>query len=286
MVETSRSLGRVANVRQRALPESGSLIEAPRKENGSMAIATHQLEKLNGATAEEVLGWGLEEFHPRMAISAAFLPEDMVVIDLAHRINSDVRVFTLDTGRLPQETYDLIDLVRGRYDINIEVMFPDAADVEAMTRKHGLNLFYKEKSLRLLCCHVRKVIPLERALSKLDAWVTGLRAGQNVTRADIVKVEVDHAHGDVLKLNPIADWSKDQVWDYIRSNNVPYSALYDQGYTSVGCAPCTRPIQPGEDDRAGRWWWEPAEDKECGLHHQSPSEHFQEELAWVKAQRT
>ena len=176
--------------------------------------------------------------------------------------------------------------MRGRYDINIEVMFPDAADVEAMTRKHGLNLFYKEKSLRLLCCHVRKVIPLERALSQLDAWVTGLRAGQNVTRADIVKVEVDHAHGDVLKLNPIADWSKDQVWDYIRGNNVPYSALYDQGYTSVGCAPCTRPIQPGEDDRAGRWWWEPAEDKECGLHHQSPSEHFQEELAWVKAQRT
>jgi len=246
-----------------------------------MAIATDQLERLNTGTAEDVLSWGLEEFHPRMAISAAFLPEDMVVIDLAHRINPDVRVFTLDTGRLPQETYDLIDQVRGRYDINIQVMFPDAADVEAMTRKHGLNLFYKEKSLRLLCCHVRKVIPLERALSELDAWVTGLRAGQNVTRADIVKVEVDHAHGDILKLNPIADWS-----NYIRSNNVPYSALYDQGYTSVGCAPCTRPIQPGEDDRAGRWWWEPAEDKECGLHHQSPSEHFQEELAWVKAQRT
>lgn len=251
-----------------------------------MAIATHQLEKLNGATAEEVLGWGLDEFHPRMAISAAFLPEDMVVIDLAHRINKDVRVFTLDTGRLPQETYNLIDQVRGRYGIDIEVMFPDASDVEAMTRKHGLNLFYNEKSLRLLCCHVRKVIPLERALSNLDAWVTGLRAGQNVTRSDIVKVEVDHAHGDVMKLNPIADWSKDQVWDYIKGNNVPYSALYDQGYTSVGCAPCTRPIQPGEDDRAGRWWWEPAEDKECGLHHQSPSEHFQEELAWVKAQRT
>jgi thioredoxin-dependent adenylylsulfate APS reductase len=251
-----------------------------------MAIATEQIQQLNTSSAEEVLSWGLEEFHPRLAISAAFLPEDMVVIDLAHKINPDVRVFTLDTGRLPQETYNLIDEVRGRYDINIEVMFPDAQDVEAMTRKHGLNLFYTDKSLRLLCCHVRKVIPLERALANLDAWVTGLRAGQNVTRADIVKVEVDHAHGDVIKLNPIADWTKDQVWDHIRANKVPYSALYDQGYTSVGCAPCTRPIKPGEDDRAGRWWWEPAEDKECGLHHLSPSEAFQEELAWLKEQRT
>src|ERR1044071_2570504 len=178
-----------------------------------MAIATEQMQQLNTASAEEVLTWGLEEFHPRLAISAAFLPEDMVVIDLAHKINADVRVFTLDTGRLPQETYNLIDEVRGRYNINIEVMFPDAQDVELMTRKHGLNLFYNEKSLRLLCCHVRKVIPLERALANLDAWVTGLRAGQNVTRADIVKVEVDTAHGDILKLNPIADWSKDQVWD-------------------------------------------------------------------------
>ncbi|MGZ4142493.1 MAG: phosphoadenosine phosphosulfate reductase domain-containing protein, partial [Actinomycetota bacterium] len=130
-----------------------------------MAVAVEALEKLNGATAEEVLAWGLEEFHPRLAISAAFLPEDMVVIDLAQRINPKVRVFTLDTGRLPQETYDLIDKVCGRYRIDIEVMFPDAADVEAMTRKHGLNLFYNDKSLRLLCCHIRKVIPLERALA-------------------------------------------------------------------------------------------------------------------------
>ena len=171
-------------------------------------------------------------------------------------------------------------------DLDERIERNDGRPIPASIFDFGLNLFYNEKSLRLLCCHVRKVIPLERALSGLDAWVTGLRAGQNVTRADIVKVEVDTAHGDILKLNPIADWSKDQVWNYIKTNNVPYSALYDQGYTSVGCAPCTRPIQPGEDDRAGRWWWEPAEDKECGLHHQSPSEHFQEELAWVKAQRT
>lgn len=251
-----------------------------------MTIAAEDLTRYSDATAEEVLGWALDTYHPRLAISAAFLPEDMVVIDLAHRIRPDVRVFTLDTGRLPDETYKLIDEVRDKYGIDIEVMFPDAGDVEAMVRKHGLNLFYKDQALRLLCCQVRKVFPLERALSGLDAWVTGLRRGQNVTRSDVGKVEIDHAHGDIVKLNPIADWSKEQVWEHIRANKVPYNALYDQGYTSVGCAPCTRAIKPGEDDRAGRWWWEAPEDKECGLHHQSPSERFQEELAWLKSLRT
>ena len=250
-----------------------------------MTIAVDDIAQLDEATAEQVLEWGLEEFHPRLAISAAFLPEDMVVIDLAYRINPKVRVFTLDTGRLPQETYNLIDDVRSKYAIDVEVMFPDAQDVERMVRKHGLNLFYKDQGLRLLCCQVRKVFPLERALAGLDAWVTGLRSGQNVTRSGVSKVEIDHAHGDIVKLNPLADWTKDQVWEHIRENKVPYSALYDQGYTSVGCAPCTRAIQPGEDDRAGRWWWENPEDKECGLHHQSPSERFQEELAWLKAER-
>ncbi len=246
-----------------------------------MSITAEDLTSFDSKTAEEVLGWALDTYHPRLGISAAFLPEDMVVIDLAHKINAGVRVFTLDTGRLPQETYVLIDEVRDKYGIDVEVQFPDAKQTEAMVRKHGLNLFYKDQGLRLLCCQVRKVFPLEKALQGLDAWVTGLRRGQNVTRSDVAKVEIDHAHGDIVKINPIADWTKEQVWDHVRANNVPYNALYDQGYTSVGCAPCTRAIQPGEDDRAGRWWWEAPESKECGLHHQSPSERFQEELTWL-----
>lgn len=248
-----------------------------------MTIAEQDLARFDDAAAEDVLGWALDEFHPRVAISAAFLAEDMVVIDLAHRIRPDVRVFTLDTGRLPQETYALIDEVRSKYGIDVEVQFPDATQVEAMVRKHGLNLFYKDQGLRLLCCQVRKVFPLEKALSGLDAWMTGLRREQNVTRANVGKVEIDHVHGDMVKVNPIADWTKEQVWGHLRANKVPTNALYDQGYTSIGCAPCTRAISPGEPDRAGRWWWEDPESKECGLHHQSPSERFQEELAWLRS---
>ena len=247
-----------------------------------MSIAVEDLTRFDEQSAEEVLGWALDTYHPRLGISAAFLVEDMVVIDLAHKINPSVRVFTLDTGRLPQETYQLIDDVRSKYNIDIEVQFPDAVQTQALVRKHGMNLFYKDQSLRLLCCQVRKVFPLEKALSGLDAWITGLRRDQNVTRTNVPKVEIDHAHGDIIKINPIADWSKDRVLAYIKDNKVPYNALYDQGYTSIGCAPCTRPIQPGEEDRAGRWWWEDAATKECGLHHQSPSERFQEELAWLK----
>ena len=244
-----------------------------------MTIAAEDLSRFNTATAEEVLAWALEEYAPRIAISSAFLAEDVVVIDLARRVRPDVRVFTLDTGRLPQETYTLIDQVRSKYQIDVEVYFPDATRIERMTRTHGTNLFYNDQALRILCCHVRKVEPLERALTTVDAWITGLRRQQNVTRSDVARVEIDEAHGGIVKVNPIADWSKDRVWDYVRANNVPVSALYDQGYTSIGCAPCTRPVQPGEDDRAGRWWWESPESKECGLHHASPSERFQAELA-------
>lgn len=247
-----------------------------------MSIVAADLARLDAAPAEDVLGWALDTYHPRLAVSAAFLAEDMVVIDLAHKLNNGVRVFTLDTGRLPQETYTLIDEVRSKYGIDIEVQFPDTAQIETMVSKHGLNLFYKDQSLRLLCCQVRKVFPLERALAGLDAWVTGLRRQQNVTRSDVAKVEIDEAHGGIVKVNPIADWTKEQVWDYVGANRVPYNALYDQGYTSIGCAPCTRPIRPGEEDRAGRWWWEDAATKECGLHHQSPSERFAEELRWLR----
>jgi phosphoadenosine phosphosulfate reductase len=243
-----------------------------------MSVAVDRLERFDEGTAEEVLAWALKEFGPRIAISTSFQAEGVVIIDLARRISSDVRVFTIDTGRLPQETYALIDEVRSRYEIDVEVYFPAAAQIESMVRRHGLNLFTKDPALRLLCCHVRKVEPLQRALNGLDAWITGLRRSQGVTRGGVSKVEIDSSHGGIVKVNPIADWSSDDVWDYIRANNVPANALYEQGYTSIGCTPCTRAIAPGEDDRAGRWWWEAPEDKECGIHSTARPERFQQEL--------
>ncbi len=215
---------------------------------------------------EDLLQWAFERFHPRLAIVTSFQIDTLVLLDMAWRINPQVRVITVDTGRLPQETYDLMDEVRAKYGIAIEVLFPEAAHVEKMIRKHGVNLFRKSVELRLLCCHVRKVVPLTRALNQLDAWITGLRRDQWATRANIRKVEIDHDHGGILKLNPLADWTEEEVWQYARDNGVPIHKLYEQGYKSIGCAPCTRAVQPGEDSRAGRWWWETNAPKECGMH--------------------
>lgn len=216
--------------------------------------------------APEVLAWALDRFHPSCALSAGGGAEGMALLDMAWRINPGVRIFTLDTGRLPQETYDLFDAVRERYGIQVEVLFPDNRDVESMVRDRGLNLMYKSVDLRLECCDVRKVRPMERYLDGLDAWITGLRRAQWKTRERVHKVEVDEAHGGMVKVNPLADWSRQQVWDYIHAHDVPYHSLLDQGYTSIGCAPCTRKIEPGENDRAGRWWWESDTEKECGIH--------------------
>jgi thioredoxin-dependent adenylylsulfate APS reductase len=190
----------------------------------------------------------------------------MVLLDMMHRIEPSSRVFVLDTGRLPQETHDLIDRVRDRYDKEVEVVLPDRDAVQCMVRKHGMNLFYESLEKRQFCCRLRKVEPSARFLAELDAYVTGLRLGQNVTRTEISKVEIDRANGGVLKVNPLVDWSDDDVWQYVRARNVPVNRLHSQGYPSVGCAPCTRAIQAGEDPRAGRWWWENPETKECGLH--------------------
>ncbi len=187
----------------------------------------------------------------------------MVVIDMASRISSEVRVFTIDTGRLPEETYQMIDTVRQRYGIKVEVVFPDAAEVASMVSTHGPNLFYREVSARMLCCHIRKVRPLERKLATLKAWVVGLRRTQGDSRQGVRKVE---AVSGAVKISPLADWSLAEVEQYIREYKVPVHPLYEQGYTSIGCAPCTRPVMPGEDERAGRWWWEQDEQKECGIH--------------------
>lgn len=234
------------------------------------AIANDRInigEELEILGANELLEWTLKTFHPRVALACSFQAEESVLIDMMHRLQgSNFRIFTLDTGRLNQETYDCMDAIRERYGVGVEVFFPDAARVESMAREHGLNLFYKSVEFRKMCCGIRKVEPLNRALSDLDAWMTGLRREQAVTRADVRKVEVDKDHGGIIKINPLVEWSHGQVWDYIRDNNLPYNKLHDHGYPSIGCAPCTRAIQPGEDIRAGRWWWENPETKECGLH--------------------
>ncbi len=218
-------------------------------------------------SAEDLLRWALTEFSPKIALACSFQAEESVLIDMMFRIRgADFRVFTLDTGRLNQETYDCMDIMRQRYGVGVEVYFPDAEQVQTMVRSHGLNLFYGSLELRKLCCRVRKVEPLRWALSGLDAWITGLRREQALTRSAQSKIERDRDHGNVAKINPLADWSFDQVWDYIRKNDVPYNGLHDRGYPSIGCAPCTRAVKPGEDLRAGRWWWEKSDAKECGLH--------------------
>jgi len=224
-------------------------------------------ETLEAMDAVELLGWALERFRPRIALASSFGAEDVVLIDLLMELDPRARVFTLDTGRLHSETYALAQALRDRYGLAIDVYFPRTEAVEAMVRAHGVNLFYASVENRKLCCGVRKVEPLGRALEGLDAWITGLRREQAVTRGRVRKVEIDADHGGIVKLNPLADWSWDRVWGYIRDRAVPYNALHDAGFPSIGCAPCTRAVRPGEDLRAGRWWWEQdAAAKECGLH--------------------
>ena len=215
----------------------------------------------------EILSWGLKNYGSRIILSCSFgAPEGLVLLDMMQRIDPASRVFVLDTGRLPQATYDLIDRVRDRYDVRVEVIFPQAEAVQDLVRDSGLNLFYESVEKRQLCCRVRKVDPLNRYLADFDAWVTGLRRDQNVTRSDTAKIEIDHAHGGIVKLNPIADWSHERVMDYVDEHAVPINRLHAEGYPSVGCAPCSRAIAPGDDPRAGRWWWEHPDSRECGIH--------------------
>jgi len=215
--------------------------------------------------AESVLGWALESFR-RVVIVASLQAESSVLIDMAARIRPGVDVLTLDTGRLPQETHDMIDRVRARYGVLVQVAAPDPDEVREMVAANGTNLFHLSPELRRLCCLVRKSRPLARALRGYDAWVTGIRRAQMATRAATPVVATDDEHGGIAKVAPLATWSADQVWAYIREHEVPYHPLYERGYTSIGCAPCTRATEPGEDERAGRWWWEQGEVKECGIH--------------------
>jgi phosphoadenosine phosphosulfate reductase len=219
--------------------------------------------------AQDVVRLACERFGRTVALSSSFGAEDMVLIDMLMRVDRKARIVTLDTGRLPQETYNVMDATRERYGAAIDVFFPQAEAVQSMVAEHGLNLFYHSVDFRKMCCGVRKMEPLKRALAGLDAWVTGLRREQSITRTEVHTIEWDESN-QLIKVNPLAAWTLDDVWKYIRENNVPYNALHDRGYPSIGCMPCTRAVLPGEDQRAGRWWWEHPETKECGLHVGQP----------------
>ena len=213
---------------------------------------------------EDVLRWALNKFHPRIAIACSF--QHSVLIDMAVRIRPDVRIFSIDTGRLPEETYECARDIEKHFGIRIEWYVPRQNAVEQIMRKNGPFSFRESLDARRECCAVRKVEPLNRALSGLDAWITGVRREQNVTRSAAAKIELDEAHGGIVKVNPLADWSYEEIRAYVREHKLPYNTLFEKGYTSIGCACCTRAAESGEDARAGRWWWEHPEYKECGLH--------------------
>ena len=195
----------------------------------------------------------------------SFGAEDMVLTDIIFRNKLSIEIFSLDTGRLPVETYDLMAATEKYYSTKLNVYFPQAQTVEFYVKNHGINAFYESIDLRKSCCHMRKVEPLQRALNGKAAWVTGMRAAQATTRSSLPVREYDEAN-NLEKFNPLSDWIEQEVWAYIRLHNVPFNALHDQFYPSIGCAPCTRAVAMGEDIRAGRWWWEDANSKECGLH--------------------
>ena len=218
------------------------------------------------STTDQVLTWAMQSYRSAISLACSFGAEDVVLIDKLVKLDSYIRIFVLDTGRLHEETYDVMERCRARYGIEFIVFSPDTIALQDLLRLKGPRSFRESIENRKECCGIRKVEPLRRALQGQEAWITGLRRQQAVTRVSLPKLEEDSDHGGIMKINPLADWSEEQVWDYIRSNNVPYNTLHDKGFPSIGCAPCTRAIEPGEDLRAGRWWWESPEHKECGLH--------------------
>lgn len=222
-------------------------------------------ERFKDSTPQEIVGFALDTWGSELIVASSLGAEDQVLTHMAVSHDSDARVFVLDTGRLHPETYDVLAETRKQLSVNYEIYFPDAVAVEEMVSQKGINLFYDSVDNRKTCCGVRKVEPLKRALSTGKAWITGLRREQSVTRTSLDVIEWD-AGNNMVKINPLASWSEEQVWDYLKANDVPTNTLHDKGFPSIGCAPCTRAIKPGEDVRAGRWWWETPEQKECGLH--------------------
>ena len=228
-----------------------------------------EINRLNEQFAQsdsmDVLKYFIARFGNKIALSSSLGAEDQVLTHMVWTINPQTAVFTLDTGRLFPETYELIDRTSKKYKSKIQIYFPDSAKIQNMVNEKGINLFYESVENRKMCCHLRKIEPLQRAFANLDAWICGLRSQQSVTRSNIHIVEWDSNNG-LLKINPLANWTEEQVWDYIKTHKIPYNPLHDKSYPSIGCQPCTQPVQPGQDVRAGRWWWENPETKECGLH--------------------
>lgn len=233
----------------------------------NIKLSSIDFDEFETKNAQDILSWSMETFYPKISFASSFGAEDVVVIDLMVKINkNNTRIFTLDTGRLNPETYDVMDKIQKKYDIIIETLFPNYLDVEKMVYEKGINLMYQSIADRKLCCEIRKVHPLRRFLATLDAWITGIRRDQTFTRTNIKKIEIDASNNGIFKINPLADWTNEMVWEYIKKNDIPYNKLHDLGYPSIGCAPCTRAILAGEDLRSGRWWWETDKHKECGLH--------------------
>ena len=222
-------------------------------------------KRFENADPTDVLSFFLNEFDKEIALSTSLGLEDQVLTHMVHALNPKAKVFTLDTGRLFPETYDLIDRTSRKYKMNIQVFFPDQEEVETMVAENGINLFYNSIEKRKQCCGIRKLNPLARALSSLHVWITGLRRDQSITRNEVRMVEWDELN-NLIKLNPLINWTEKEVWDFINKHNIPYNPLHRKGFASIGCQPCTRAIVEGEDLRAGRWWWENPDTKECGLH--------------------
>jgi len=222
--------------------------------------------RFQGKNPLEILTYFLLNHKGKIAFATSLGLEDQILTHMIADIDPEVKIFTLDTGRLFSETYELIERTNSRYGINMEVYFPAAKKVEKMVREKGINLFYKSVENRKLCCYTRKIEPLHRALEGFEMWITGLRKEQSVTRNDNILIEIDDNNHGRIKINPLINWTENHILEFIHKNNIPYNKLHDQGFPSIGCQPCTRMIEPGEDLRAGRWWWEMPEHKECGLH--------------------
>jgi len=222
-------------------------------------------QQFKDASPIELITFFLDKYEDKIALSSSLGAEDQVLTQMVTSIKSDANIFTLDTGRLFPETYDLIDRTSKKYKTNIQVYFPQPTTVEAMVKEKGINLFFDSIENRKQCCNTRKIEPLKRAFKGLDAWICGLRADQSVTRSEIQLIEWDE-NNNIVKINPLAFWSEQDVWDYIDEKGIPVNPLHKKGFPSIGCQPCTRAIMEGEDVRAGRWYWENPDTKECGLH--------------------
>lgn len=231
-----------------------------------MNLINEYRNELKGLDAKAILKWTSEKFGSRVALATSLGAEDQVLTDLWTDLEDTIRIFTLDTGRFFQETYDVMDATMKHYGLRFEVYAPNAEELAKLIETDGPNLFYESVEKRKACCAVRKTIPLRRALTGLEAWITGLRKEQSVTRTETEAIEWDEAHG-LYKISPLHAWTEEQVWTYIRDHSVPFNKLHEKGFPSIGCAPCTRAVAQGEDIRAGRWWWELPEHRECGLHN-------------------